>query len=236
MDDHKFGLSPEDDLPIEAAPTPPPPAEAAASAESPTPTVPLAAAPPAAPVAAAAPMEPTPTPPAPPIWQGSPQAPMAPAPVDISGVGTLATYGQRLGGLLLDVLIMTVLFFIIFIVAMVIGGLFTSGPTSNILSGVATGFFVVLLLGVRGGYPIIFLVKRGQTPGMKIVKIHCVTLDGHAITWGRSIGRTASQLLLSLIPFGLGNIIDLLSPLWDVKRQTLHDKMAGTLVVQDLPH
>ncbi|MEI7747267.1 MAG: hypothetical protein WCJ28_06985, partial [Actinomycetota bacterium] len=122
MDDHKFGLSPEDDLPIEAAPTPPPPAEAAASAESPTPTVPLAAAPPAAPVAAAAPMEPTPpAPPAPPIWQGSPQAPMAPAPVDISGVGTLATYGQRAGGWLLDVLIMAVLFFIIFIVGMVIG-------------------------------------------------------------------------------------------------------------------
>jgi len=234
MDDHKFGLSPEDDLPIEAAPTPPPPAEAAASAESPTPTVPLAAAPPAAP---AAPMEPTPpAPPAPPIWQGSPQAPMAPAPVDISGVGTLATYGQRVGGLLLDVLIMTVLFFIIFIVGMVVYGLFTSGAESNILSGVATGFFVVLLLGLSWGYPIIFLVKRGQTPGMKIVKIHCVTLDGHAITWGRSIGRSASQLLLSIIPFGLGNIIDLLFPLWDVKRQTLHDKMAGTLVVQDLPH
>ena len=233
MDDHKFGLSPEDDLPIEAAPTPPPPAEAVASAESLTPIVPLAPAPPAAPVAAAAPMEPTP--PAPPLWQGTPQAPMAPAPVDISGVGTLATYGQRAGGWLLDVLIMAVLFFIIFIVGMVIG-LFTSGSTSNILSGVATGFFVVLLLGLSWGYPIIFLVKRGQTPGMKIVKIHCVTLDGHAITWGRSIGRSASQLLLSIIPFGLGNIIDLLFPLWDVKRQTLHDKMAGTLVVQDLPH
>ena len=230
MDDHKFGLSPEDDLPIELAPTPPPLPEAAASAESPAPIVPLAPAPPAAPVASAAPM--VPTPPAPPIWQGSPQAPMAPAPGDPSA---LATYGQRLGGLLLDLLIMTVLFFIIFIVGMVIYGLFTSGSTSNILSGVATGFFGVLLLGLSWGYPIIFLVKRGQTPGMKIVKIHCVTLDGQAITWGRAIGRTASQLLLSIVPFGLGNIIDFLFPLWDVQRQTLHDKMAGTLVVQDLP-
>ncbi len=38
-------------------------------------------------------------------------------------------------------------------------------------------------------------------------------------------------LVMGIIPY-VGSIIDLLFPVWDAKRQTVHDKVAGTVVVK----
>jgi uncharacterized RDD family membrane protein YckC len=80
--------------------------------------------------------------------------------------------------------------------------------------------------------------RRGQTVGMMAVGLRVVrdgTLD--AVGYGRAFGRALlEQILRSLelvvIAGGIIWLLDMLFPLWDPKRQTLHDKAFGTVVLR----
>ena len=55
--------------------------------------------------------------------------------------------------------------------------------------------------------------------------------------YGRALGRALFEgvlRLLNLVFFLLGLVwvVDMLFPLWDAKRQTLHDKVAGSVVLR----
>ena len=52
----------------------------------------------------------------------------------------------------------------------------------------------------------------------------------NAIGYGRAFGRAAFEYLLSLVLF-LPWVLDMLFPIWDPRNQTLHDKVAGTVVI-----
>ena len=73
--------------------------------------------------------------------------------------------------------------------------------------------------------------RRGQTLGRMIMKIQ-VRDEG---TGGRvSYVKAGLRYLVGVVLFVLcivPSVIDLLFPLWDRKRQTLHDKDANTLVI-----
>ncbi|TDC97362.1 RDD family protein [Actinomadura sp. 7K507] len=108
------------------------------------------------------------------------------------------------------------------------------------------GYAVVFLLGFA--YFTIMHAKRGQTLGKMAVGIRVVSAaDQSAISWGQALGRQAfvyvitiaTTVLNVLVPagavIGMLGMLDNAWILWDERRQAVHDKVAGTLVVKAVP-
>ncbi len=107
------------------------------------------------------------------------------------------------------------------------GELFCNGDEgAGILGGIlliGVGFLLVVFIYLRA------LAKSGQTWGRKIVGIKVIKeTEGTPPGWGKAIGR---QLFASFISAQI-IYIGYLWMLWDDKKQTLHDKVAGTHVVR----
>ena len=81
-----------------------------------------------------------------------------------------------------------------------------------------------MVIGIA--YQVIFLGMRGQTIGKILLKIKVVNADGSNINYGKATGRTFAELL-SGFTFGIGYII----AFFDSQKRTLHDRLAGTRVV-----
>lgn len=72
---------------------------------------------------------------------------------------------------------------------------------------------------------------RGRSLGKMIVGLQVVSArDGAAITYAQSFGRALAAFGIGFIPFAF--LVDGLWPLRDPQRQTLHDKVARTIVLQ----
>ncbi|MEP6632419.1 MAG: RDD family protein [Lapillicoccus sp.] len=171
----------------------------------------------------------------------------------------LASYGQRVGAYLLDALItgaITLLLggywllqFFQWYAAYLSGLLstidaggnpavdqteITSQATSYLLPVVAVGLVVQVV------YQVAFLTRKGATPGKMAVGIAVRHRDRPGVPDLMTVlKRVALGVVSSLLGFlpaasaigSLVSILDLLWPLWDDKRQALHDKIAGTNVV-----
>jgi uncharacterized RDD family membrane protein YckC len=88
---------------------------------------------------------------------------------------------------------------------------------------------VTLLVGL---YNKIYLVsKRGASIGQGIMKLKVVNERGELLSMGATSLRLLAQIGIGLVPF-VGSLLDLLWPLWDEKRQTLHDKAVNSLVIK----
>ena len=98
-------------------------------------------------------------------------------------------------------------------------------------------FFVTLIIGYIIWW--LFTLSRGQTPGKRLVGIRVMRTDGTASDWGSTFVReflvkfALFEVAADLVTFGLGSFIDLLWAFWDRDRQTLHDKIVNTVVVDD---
>ena len=66
------------------------------------------------------------------------------------------------------------------------------------------------------------------TIGKKAMRLKVTDLNGNRITFMQATGRHFGTYISAII-LGIGYFM----MLWDPKRQTLHDKMAGTLVIQE---
>jgi len=92
-------------------------------------------------------------------------------------------------------------------------------------------FGVALISLLFGLYNKVYLVsKRGCSIGQKFRNLRVVMANGSPVPLGTLIVRL-------LIQFGFGlfwpvQVLNLLFPLWDEKRQTLHDKAVGTVVIK----
>jgi uncharacterized RDD family membrane protein YckC len=138
----------------------------------------------------------------------------------------LASYWARVGGFLLDGLIVGAVFLVILL------------PTHAYRMQTVNGHvradrgaeLVVILIGAL--YPALMIGLRGQTLGMMAAKIKAVdAATGGLIGFWRALGRDLFERLLAillLIPW----IIDVLFPAWDPRRQTLHDKVTNTVVIK----
>jgi uncharacterized RDD family membrane protein YckC len=99
--------------------------------------------------------------------------------------------------------------------------------------------YTLIFLAVTALYEIVFTAMRGATPGKSVVGLRVRRWErpGHP-SWGASVVRWAVQTLPIALPGPLASIgsifrlVDLLFPLWDSRRQTLHDKAARTVVVR----
>jgi uncharacterized RDD family membrane protein YckC len=88
----------------------------------------------------------------------------------------------------------------------------------------------VVGLLVTAAYEVFFLRRSGATPGKKILGISVRLRDRAGPPPMKTIlGRTGSILGMSLV--SMASLLDDLWPLWDEKKQALHDKVVGTNVV-----
>ena len=83
-----------------------------------------------------------------------------------------------------------------------------------------------------------FTLRRGQTPGKQLLGIRVMRADGRISDWGWTfirefVVKEVAIAVVSQIVFGLPWLIDLLWAFWDKDRQTLHDKIMKTYVVDD---
>ena len=93
--------------------------------------------------------------------------------------------------------------------------------------------FIASIIGllVAGAYEVFFLSRSGATPGKKVVGISVRLRDRAGPPPMKAVlFRTGCILILSVIS-SLAYMLDVLWPLWDSKRQAIHDKVASTNVV-----
>ncbi len=137
-----------------------------------------------------------------------------------TGAGQLAEWPQRVLGAIVDWAFAVV----IVIVALILGAIF--GAISS-----ALGLLVSLLLYIVAfGYLMLQMVKQGntgQTIGKKIIGLKVINEGtGQPIGPGMSIARYFAHFVDSIICY-----IGWLFPLWDAKKQTIADKLIGTVVI-----
>lgn len=235
MDEHRFGLSPEEDQPLEPGQPAPPSGQPASTTPPPNllPSEPVAEAP-ATPEPAAPPSPPDappplrsigggaepPRPPLPSFGQVPPSSPADPPVL----AGELATYGSRVVGFLVDGALIFAASMVLALASVGISGDGNGSTAIGVVSVIGSFIYAWLMIG-----------RSGQTVGMRVAKVRCVMADGSSLTMGRAAGRAAVAMALGIVPYLLGTILDLLFPAWDKKRQTLHDKAVGSLVVKVQP-
>jgi uncharacterized RDD family membrane protein YckC len=94
------------------------------------------------------------------------------------------------------------------------------------------GVGTLLSLIISATYVTLMISRRGQTVGNMAVGTRVVDArTGGPVSPGKAFGRWVSELVLVILLI-LPVILDILWPLWDPQNQTLHDKMAGTLVLR----
>ncbi len=154
--------------------------------------------------------------------QASPMAGAAGLPAN--QFGELADWGTRAIGLIIDWALLFVIVFVGFIVAIILGAI------SDAL-GVLVGALFYLVAAFGSLYMGYLVGQKGRSPGMSIMGLRCVSEEtGQLIGGGMGVVRTIAHFVDSLICY-----IGWLFPLWDVKRQTIADKLVKTVVLANQP-
>lgn len=159
-----------------------------------------------------------------------PVNPMGSAPT--SGMPVMASFFERLLAVIIDGVIIMIFSFII---GLVLGLLLIpfSGTSleftkfsGNSSTSTLSNWLSIAISFIYAGY---FLTKKGATPGKQAMKIRVVKVEGFRnITWLEAFLREVLGKVLS-------GLVILLGYIWyffDDKKQTWHDKIAGTYVVK----
>jgi len=126
--------------------------------------------------------------------------------------GALADWGTRALGFLIDF----VMLFAVLIVSVVLGRI----SVALLLLGYLAFLALSIWFSVQVG-------QTGQSPGMRVMGLRCVGAQtGQPIGGGLGFLRSLVHVVDSLICY-----VGWLFPLWDQRRQTLADKIMGTVVV-----
>jgi uncharacterized RDD family membrane protein YckC len=146
----------------------------------------------------------------------------------------LAGFGARLGGWLIDWLLLLVVNLVIIVPLHLF-------RTTHVLAanGVSTSHFTLRPLGDVIAVVVVLVYgtlmcgsRRGQTVGMMVSGCRAVTVTtGESIGYPKALGRAAFEYLMAILLF-LPWVVDMLFPLWDARKQTLHDKVSGTVVTK----
>lgn len=152
------------------------------------------------------------------------------ADVSARGEGQLAGRGARLGGAIIDGLILLGLWWLVSVLTP--WNIFSPKMAeAGFLALIGMQLLGLLLFAIVNGY---LLMTRGQTIGKKLLGMRIVRPNGSAATPGRIIGlRYAVGWLLSALPvFGMVYaLVDCLM-IFRTDRRCLHDLIADTIVVK----
>ena len=150
-----------------------------------------------------------------------------------------ASWGDRALGYIIDSLFV----FGVLIILWIVMGSFVLGlvgfhsvtsfnPSQGMAQGVCcTGLILLPLSSLLVGlYNRMYLVSvRGCSIGQGVMKLKVVDAQGRLLSMGAALGRLLAHVAFGFIPFL--SLLDLLWPLWDAYRQTLHDKVVGCYVI-----
>ncbi len=179
-------------------------------------------------------------PPAFPTRVASPGGYPPPPPPQYDTTPPYATWGIRVGGYLIDALIFLVVLILLVLLfrhshSLDVHLMARKGTRRRSFSAVP--FVISAALYIAYG-TVLCGSERGQTVGMMAVGVRAVR-DGtfEVLGYGRALARALVEgvfRLLGLLSILLGLVwlLDMLFPLWDSKRQTLHDKVGGSVVLR----
>src|SRR3990172_7996581 len=135
----------------------------------------------------------------------------------------------RIVAFILDVLVLIAfgMLFVAAVLALFVIDADNGNPSDRafLISGVILSLYFVAFVPL---YHILLWSSRGQTVGMMAVHIKVLSKNGGRVTRRRSALRLFGYAA-SVLPLFLG----LLMALFDRKRRTLHDHLAGTVVVEE---
>jgi uncharacterized RDD family membrane protein YckC len=163
-------------------------------------------------------------------------------------LGEVAPWGTRVLGFLVDYLMVVAVMFVLDGVAIgaffAIGAIGATAGAANSDAGAAlfSSLSSTLCCVMGIGFPLAALgvgvwnrahlvSKRGYSIGQGVAKLRVIDATGKNLTFGNALIRLLAQVGLSMVP--LAGVLDLLWPLWDPQRQTLHDKAIGSFVIID---
>ena len=93
--------------------------------------------------------------------------------------------------------------------------------------------WLIAYVAIAVGYGIVFIAIMGATPGMRMLSLRVVrAADGGSCGWARAIVRGISWTVFGFLSRFLVGLLDPLWAAWDSRSQTLHDKLAGTVVIR----
>ena len=125
---------------------------------------------------------------------------------------------------------MLVLYLVLGTMLAAIAGLGGHGAAGGMCCLMIILFPVATLL--VGLYNRVYLVsQRGFSIGQGVVKVKVVDAYGRLLSQGTALLRLVVQAALGFVPFL--PVLDLLWPLWDDRRQTLHDKAVNCYVINN---
>lgn len=165
-------------------------------------------------------------PPAAPAYGSEP-----PLPPVMAATGDLnyAGFGPRFLAAIIDSLLLTALM-IPFIIAIVIFMLRMQNGEPSPLSMIviAGSYLIISLVGLL--YQLIFIGKKGATPGKKFMKLRVTFPDGsYPIGIGKAFLRLIGYMLSGAICY-----IGFLMIIFDKEQhRALHDRIAGTVVIRE---
>jgi uncharacterized RDD family membrane protein YckC len=150
---------------------------------------------------------------------------------------TYASWLRRAGGWFIDVLLVTMIRYLLVSVLSVFGSFSSAGTLGIVVS-------LILYASVAVVYSTLCLANlHGQTPGMRAVRIRCVPASrSGGLTFAQALARSLTnagvEIVIAIIGAYtfLGVLLLLVAYLWplvDTRRQTWWDKAAATVVLSD---
>jgi uncharacterized RDD family membrane protein YckC len=135
-----------------------------------------------------------------------------------------AGVGSRAVALAIDALAAAGIFAIVSALFALVASL-VGGVRPQWLAGAFLGIGWIVIIG---GYFVLFWTTAGQTPGMRVMRLHLYADGGEPLSAGRSAVRVIG-LALAIVPFFAGFI----PALFDPRRRALPDYLAQTVVVYE---
>jgi uncharacterized RDD family membrane protein YckC len=140
---------------------------------------------------------------------------------------TAASWARRFAAWLIDITIVVVI--PIFTVALVASAVSTDEATGEGVAYLA-GFALLILMPIY--FALFHAGRRGQTPGKRVTGIAVRDMrTGAQLGHGAAFGRAYFMFAMYLAG-GVGLLLDGLWPLWDKRKQALHDKVVSSVVVR----
>lgn len=152
-------------------------------------------------------------------------------PENVSFGYQVAGIGSRFIATLIDTLLIFLLQFVVFIVALLIlNALGDALPRKELFGWVLAIFGVISFLFLWGYYILFEMLWNGQSPGKRRVGLRVIRADGTPITISESFIRNLVRIV-DLLPAAYG--IGIVTMFIDKQSRRLGDLAAGTLVVYD---
>jgi uncharacterized RDD family membrane protein YckC len=159
-----------------------------------------------------------------------------PGPVEELSLGPIL---RRAGARVIDAGLLGIVGFAVILPFMIAAvGIDEPGSHANdgggVWSGPAVAGWILVVAVLPFAYESLQLALWGQTLGKRILGLRVLTESGKVMPPAQAVGRAAVNNVVYLFGCGVGTVMAYLWAIWDEPlHQALHDRLAGTVVVDD---